>query len=221
MKAQLKNLKQFRKFKTRAKFQFYVVFRPKAQKWFLPILALILLGGIMHHEHNKEYVFENPKVAAVEAIRSMPESGQTGSPVAEDTKEDATLAKQPQTKTSGSSSSTTLSPERASDVEAKIRESFLEPDIAVAVAMGESRMNPTAMNWNCRYGLVSKACKPEDRHKAWSVDCGVFQINVTGQNCPEHLLDPETNIEVAKQMHSTRGWMPWVAYKSGAYLKHL
>lgn len=55
MKAQLKNLKQFRKFKTRAKFQFYVVFRPIAQKMFFPVMAAILLVGILNYEYSHKW----------------------------------------------------------------------------------------------------------------------------------------------------------------------
>lgn len=51
-KKSLKNLKQYR---VRSKFVFYVVFRPIAQKLFFPVMAVILVLGILDHEYGKKW----------------------------------------------------------------------------------------------------------------------------------------------------------------------
>lgn len=109
-----------------------------------------------------------------------------------------------------------------SAIEDKIRKAFPgEEKIALAVAKSESGLDPNAKGYNCKYGERSTSCKPEDRHKAWSVDCGIFQVNIVSQECPEHLMDPESNIAIAKEMQSKRGWNPWVGFWNGQYKNHL
>lgn len=90
---------------------------------------------------------------------------------------------------------------------------------ALAVMKAESGGNATSMNWNCRYNGVSQTCRAEDRDQAWSVDCGLMQINTLGKVCPEELFDPQNNLKIAKSMYASRGWNPWVSYWSGGYLK--
>ena len=85
------------------------------------------------------------------------------------------------------------------------------PEIFVAICKAESDCTPTAMNWNCYYGEVSRACKKEDRDKAWSVDCGLFQQNVLGKVCPKELFDPLTSILNAQKLYNSRGLQPWRA----------
>jgi hypothetical protein len=112
-------------------------------------------------------------------------------------------------------------------IEEKIAQVFPENSRLIsAVFKAESGHNPTSMNWNCRYKndqgeMYSKACKPEDRGKAWSVDCGIAQINTLGQTCPEELFDPEHNLTVAKKMYDARGLNPWMAYLNQSYKKFL
>lgn len=204
-KKSLKNLKQFR---VRSKFVFYVLFRPIAQKWFFPIFGLILLAGILHHEATKEYVFENPKITAVEAIRSMSESGHTGSNMTEDyVLEDATVV--PQKQTLGSSTSTHSTPVRASGViEAKIRKAFPgEENIAVAIAKCESSLDPKRIG---------------DTHMKYP-SIGLFQINQTWHKYDtETLQNPDENIRIAKEIKERWGnWNAWSCYKFGFYEKHL
>lgn len=131
-------------------------------------------------------------------------------------------------------------PSSLSDIEAKILEAFNGDKVALAVAKGESGLDPNAKGWNCYYhkttGEVltsdeaaktpknlreSKSCKEEHRKFAWSVDCGVWQINSLTKECPEHLMDAEVNIAIAKEMQSKRGWSPWVAYWNGQYKNHM
>lgn len=116
---------------------------------------------------------------------------------------------------------TQVSSVSGSVIEAKILEAFNGDRVALAVAKGESGLDPNAKGYNCKYGTRSTSCKPEDRHKAWSVDCGIYQINTIAKDCPEHLLDPETNIEIAKKMQEKRGWNPWVAFWNGQYKNHM
>lgn len=116
-----------------------------------------------------------------------------------------------------------------SSVEAKILKAWEgtgNGHIAVAVAKSESGLRSTAMGWNCHYydaqgKRYSKACNPEDRPKAWSVDCGVMQINHLGKTCPSHLFNPDENIRIGRDMFKNRGFSPWVAFTKGLYLKYL
>lgn len=93
---------------------------------------------------------------------------------------------------------------------------------AISVAKNESGWRKDAKGWNCHYldengKQYSDACKIEDRPKAWSVDCGIMQINVNGQVCPEKLLTIKHNVNKAYAMYKTRKWNPWVAAKSLGY----
>jgi hypothetical protein len=96
-----------------------------------------------------------------------------------------------------------------------------ESKTALAVFKTESGLSPTSMNWNCYYGGVSKQCKAEDREDAWSVDCGIAQINVIGKVCPEELFIPEKNIERAYAMFQKRGFQPWVSFVNNYHLANL
>jgi len=111
-------------------------------------------------------------------------------------------------------------PTPSSSVEDKILKAWegtKEEKVAIAVAKGESGLDRYAMGWNCRYWnetkkkMESKSCKPEDRKKAWSVDCGIFQHNVIGLTCPAELFEIDENIKLAKKKYDGRGWQPWVA----------
>ena len=93
--------------------------------------------------------------------------------------------------------------------------------VAKAVFTAESGLQKDAQGWNCHYGTESRACAPEDREKAWSVDCGVAQINVIGKVCPQELFDPNHNLEVARNKYEARNWRPWSAYTSKKYLAFL
>lgn len=107
-------------------------------------------------------------------------------------------------------------------IEDRIRSVFgKDARTALAVFTVESGLKADSKGWNCRYEGKSMACKKADRHLAWSVDCGVAQINVKGKECPAELLEPQHNIEHAKGMFDRRGWQPWVAYNSGKYKEHL
>lgn len=93
---------------------------------------------------------------------------------------------------------------------------------ATAIATAESGLRTDAKGWNCMYGTESKACRPEDRGRAWSVDCGVFQINFKGLECPPESFDAQWNIEKAYEWKFKRsGWNPWSVFKNGSYLKYL
>jgi len=102
---------------------------------------------------------------------------------------------------------------------ARIVKEFFVDDYttALAVFIGESGLNPKAMGWNCQYGDVSKACAKGDRHTAWSVDCGLTQLNIIGQTCPDWTFNPRENLKAARAKYDRRGWQPWVAHWSGGY----
>lgn len=120
-------------------------------------------------------------------------------------------------------------------IEGKIREAWIgtgQEDVAVAVAKSESGLRTDAMGWNCYYynaqgKRYSAACRPEDREKAWSVDCGVMQINHIGKTCPAYLFDPDENIKLGKEKYDSSdkrigiGFYPWMAYRNNLHLKYL
>lgn len=92
-----------------------------------------------------------------------------------------------------------------------------------AVLRAESGLNPKAKGWNCHYyrndgSRYSAACRPEDRSRAWSVDCGIAQNNFVGQECPLYSLDTEWSVREAYRKWTTRGFSPWVAWKKGLHL---
>lgn len=89
---------------------------------------------------------------------------------------------------------------------------------SILVAKDESGWRHNAQGWNCMYDGVSKPCKKEDRPNAWSVDCGLMQINVKGTVCPVELFDIKTNISKAVAMYEHRKWSPWVTAKKLGYV---
>lgn len=108
------------------------------------------------------------------------------------------------------------------EVENKILAYFKDDyQTAKAVFTAESKLDQYAQGWNCRYNGKSAACKPEDRGNAWSVDCGLAQINVAGKTCPKELFDIDENLKVARKKYDARKWQPWCAYSNGSYLAYL
>ncbi len=93
--------------------------------------------------------------------------------------------------------------------------------IATAVLKHESGMKLDAVNYNCRYDGRSTFCKKGDKAKAWSVDCGIAQVNVKGTVCPEHLFTLEGNMKAVEKIYKEQGLNAWVSYKTGAYKKFL
>lgn len=116
-------------------------------------------------------------------------------------------------------------------IEDKIKEYFPRSwKTVIAIAHAESNMKPTAINHNCFYkgsvvftervkGSISTFCKDGHEKYAWSVDCGILQVNVKGQTCPEWTLDE--HLEIASELSKRQGLEAWVAYKNGAYKKYL
>ena len=94
-------------------------------------------------------------------------------------------------------------------------------EVAIAVLKHESGLNLKAKNWNCRYNGKSTFCKKEDRHLAWSVDCGIAQVNIRGQICPKELMTLEGNMKAVEKIYKIQGLNAWVSYKSGSYKKFL
>ena len=83
-------------------------------------------------------------------------------------------------------------------IEAKIRETFPEePELAIAVARCESRLNPQAYNPH-------------------SDDGGLYQINQVHLPELEKLgldrFDLEDNLTFARMLYERNGWQDWVCY---------
>lgn len=99
--------------------------------------------------------------------------------------------------------------------------------IALAVFKHESHLNLKQKNYNCRYYTsagkkYSTSCKTiDDRVDAWSVDCGIAQINVRGKVCPASLLTLKGNMNAVAKKYREEGLEAWVSYTSGAYKKFL
>lgn len=116
-------------------------------------------------------------------------------------------------------------------IETKIRKYFPRNGTTmIAIAHAESGMNHNATGYNCYYSQGkatttpvkggSRACKVEDRHLAWSVDCGVLQKNYVGRKtCPKIPLDQHLK-EVA-ELSRVQGLGAWVSYNQGAHQKYL
>lgn len=113
-------------------------------------------------------------------------------------------------------------------LERMIKETFgKDGDLMVAVTIAESHMyGNTAVNYNCEYKRddgtkYSTSCKKADRHLAWSVDCGLLQINQRGQKCDEEMFDPVKNIERGKEIYDEQGIRAWSAWNNGSYKQYL
>jgi hypothetical protein len=118
--------------------------------------------------------------------------------------------------------------EKPSTVEALVRSYFPEePEIMLAIFKHESGLNPKAQGWNCYYDGKSKACKKEDRVKAWSTDCGIVQNNFPGTVCPDYSFDPEWSVKEGRKKYDANekmgidGKLRWSSYKNGSYRRYL
>ncbi len=106
-------------------------------------------------------------------------------------------------------------------------------EVALAVLKHESQLKLDAKGWNCHYYKTvivdekevqrrySTSCKIADRGNAWSVDCGIGQINTKGKVCPARLLTLEGNMEAVEKIYKAQGLNAWVSYKTGRYKKYL
>ena len=93
--------------------------------------------------------------------------------------------------------------------------------VAMAVLKHESNLKLNSINYNCRYNGRSTFCRKGDEYKAWSVDCGIAQINTRGQICPKELLTLEGNMKALEKIYKEQGLNAFVSYKTGAYKKYL
>lgn len=74
-----KNLKNLKQYRVKSKFWFYVQFRPRAQRSFFPIIALILLIFILKYEYERRGVWEFNNTSVVAVVQAS-ESAHSGSP---------------------------------------------------------------------------------------------------------------------------------------------
>ncbi len=92
-------------------------------------------------------------------------------------------------------------------IEEKIRKTFPEnPEVMIAIAKAESKLNPHAINRANRNG---------------SVDTGIFQINSIHGYSEEFLKNEDNNLKVARKIYDTQGITAWSAYNNGAFLNWL
>ena len=92
-------------------------------------------------------------------------------------------------------------------IEEKIRQAFPEePEVMLAIAKAESKLNPHVVNRANTNG---------------SVDTGIFQVNSIHGYSEEYLLDEDNNLRVAREIYERQGKEAWVAYLNGAYKKWL
>lgn len=98
---------------------------------------------------------------------------------------------------------------------------YEDPLTAISIFMSESGLRANAKNWNCKYNGKSTFCKESDRHLAWSVDCGITQLNFLGKDCPSESFDIEWNFKQARIKFDQRGWQPWVSWLNGGYKSRL
>lgn len=161
-KRQYKN--RIKKIRVRAKSKFYLHWRPMAQKLFFPIMALIILIGILNYERNERGTIEFTNAAVVTDSEKGQESFKDSAEAPINT---PTLV------------SKVSAPATPGVVETKIREVFhMAPEKAVKVFTCESHLNPA------RHSEVDIMADG----RAFSV--GVAQINLTvtnvgGLNCPD------------------------------------
>lgn len=194
---------------------------------FMLHFLVVLVGVAVITSKESGWTFENPKVAGVVENTNLPKNDSFESHNAVGT--DPTLAK---SEAEGG---------KTPSVEAQIKNKFVEePVVATAVARGESGLDPRSQGWNCYYNRItggvltyeqaqkltnkqrySTSCEESDRKVAWSVDCGIFQLNVIGTVCPENYFNPVENIEMAYLKYKARHFQPWVAYNNGQYLNHM
>lgn len=93
--------------------------------------------------------------------------------------------------------------------------------VALAVLKHESNLKLNAINYNCIYHGRSTFCKKGDEYKAWSVDCGVSQINTKGKICPKELMTLEGNMKALEKIYKEQGLNAWISFRTGAYKKYL
>lgn len=93
--------------------------------------------------------------------------------------------------------------------------------VAKAVIIDESNLKLDSINYDCRYGGKSTFCKKGDESKAWSVDCGIAQINVKGQVCPLELLTLDGNMKATALIYKTQGLRAWASYNNKNYLAYM
>lgn len=92
-------------------------------------------------------------------------------------------------------------------IEDKIRKTFPEnPELMIAIAKAESKLNPHAINRANSNG---------------SVDTGIFQINSIHGYSEEYLKNEDNNLKIARIVYEKQGITAWASYNNGAYLKWL
>jgi len=92
-------------------------------------------------------------------------------------------------------------------------------DFSVAIRMAKSENF-----WNLNHHFN---CSRTNTNKDGTTDYGVFQINsVHTKRVAKHgwtmedMKDCQKNIDIAHEIWTEQGWIPWSSYKNGSYLTH-
>jgi hypothetical protein len=118
-------------------------------------------------------------------------------------------------------------------IEEKIKQYFPRSHKTItAIAHAESHMNVNAKGYNCFYNedetIVytskvknshSTSCKKSHRSFAWSVDCGLLQLNSKGKVCPKETIDE--HLQRAANLSRIQGTQAWVTYNNNLHIKYL
>lgn len=101
----------------------------------------------------------------------------------------------------------------------------------IPVAYAESGLRPDAKNWNCYYnkdetivyttkvkGSHSTSCKKSHRVYAWSLDCGIMQLNTRAKSCPNETIDE--HLQKAADLSRIQGKKAWVTFNKGLHLTY-
>lgn len=130
----------------------------------------------------------------------------------------------------------------------KIAETFpAHREVMVAIALEESRLNPNAVGYNCRYKIASAtsttAVYDELTNKRIEID-KVYKEYKKGYVISTYCraghqkfawskdggifqtngvieTDIDKNLQLAKEKYDTQGLKAWVSYNTGRYQKHL
>lgn len=101
-----------------------------------------------------------------------------------------------------------------SDCETEIKRYAWDFRVARAVAMAESRLNPSARG-DTHLTYFQNGIRYGD---SW----GCFQVRyLPGRPTPDQLTDPAQNVKYAYQLYQANGWSPWTMFKNGGYRSHL
>lgn len=84
---------------------------------------------------------------------------------------------------------------------------------------GVSVMTAESQRWTAAWHYNHTDIQGHDIFSVASTDHGLMQLSRDGQEKDVELFVPKTNAKLARKLYLARGWQPWAAYNSGAYLQ--